>query len=60
MCNAKHAAVESSYEPMYDIVYYGELDFIESCEADLEFDEEESEEFLPELYLPGIEDDTIH
>ncbi len=56
----KQAAVESSYEQMYDIVYYGELDFLESVDADLELDEDESEELLPELYLPGLEDDTVH
>ena len=55
----KQAAVESSYEQMYDIVYYGELDFIE-LDADLELDEDESEELLPELYLPGVDDDTVH
>ncbi len=60
MCTTKHAAIESSYEPMYDIVYYGDLDFLDTVDASGEYDEEETDELLPELYLPGLEDDTVH
>lgn len=60
MCMYKHAAIESSYEPIYDIVYYGDLDFLDTVAEDVEYDEQESGELLPELYLPGIEDDTVH
>ena len=60
MCATKYASIESSYEPIYDIVYYGDLDFLDTVDEDLEYEEEESEGGEPELYLPGLEDDTVH
>ena len=59
MCTRKHLTAENSYEPIYEILYYGNLDFLDTCDEEVEY-EEESTDLMPELYLPGIEDDTIH